>query len=174
MIVILSALTIFHVLISLVAIGAGLPIVYGLLASKRLEGWTSLFLTTTVATSVTGFFFPYHGFTPGHAVGILSLILLTFSILARYRFALAGGWRRTYAVTAVTALYLNVFVLIVQLFEKVPGLKALAPTQSEPPFQVTQLIVLVLFAALAILAAIKFHAEPRPPNPWMAHPASNR
>ena len=93
---ILNAFTIFHVLISLVAIGSGLPIVYGLLTSKRLEGWTSLFLTTTVATSVTGFFFPFdHGFTRGHAVGIVSLILLTFSILARYRFALEGGWQRT-------------------------------------------------------------------------------
>src|SRR5450631_3975041 len=135
----LSAFTIFHVAITLVGIGSGLPVVYGLLTSKRFEGWTALFLTTTVATSVTGFLFPFHGFTPGIGVGILSLILLTFSILGLYRFGLAGGWRKTYAVTAVTALYLNVFVLIVQLFEKVPALKALAPTQSEPPFQVTQL-----------------------------------
>ena len=170
---ILSAFTIFHVLISLVAIGSGIPVVYGLLTSKRLEGWTLLFLTTTVATSVTGFFFSIHGFTRGHAVGILSLILLTFSILARYRFALAGGWRRTYAVTAVTALYLNVFVLIVQLFEKVPGLKALAPTQSEAPFKVTQLMALIAFAALAILAAIKFQVE-SPRARWLAHTASSQ
>ena len=170
---VLSAFTIFHVLISLVAIGSGFPIVYGLLTSKRLEGWTSLFLITTVATSVTGFFFPIHGFTPGHAIGILSLILLTFSILARYRFALEGGWRRTYAVTAVAALYLNVFVLIVQLFEKVPGLRALAPTQSEAPFKATQLIVLVLFVALAILAAIKFQIESARAR-WMAYTASSQ
>ena len=147
---------------------------YGMLSSKHWDGWTTLFLTTTVATSVTGFLFPAHRFTPGHAVGILSLILLTFSILGRYRYGLAGGWRRTYAITAVTALYLNVFVLIVQLFEKVPGLRALAPTQSEPPFQATQLSVLVIFAVLAILAPIKFHIEPPPAARWVAHPASNR
>jgi hypothetical protein len=171
---ILTLLTILHVAISLVAIGSGIPVVYGLLSSKRLDGWTALFLTTTVATSVTGFFFPIHWFTPGLGVGILSLILLTFSILGRYRYALAGGWRKTYVITAVTALYLNVFVLIVQLFEKVPVLKALAPNQSEPPFQITQLIVLVVFAALAILSAIKFHTEPRQPNPWTSHAVSSQ
>jgi hypothetical protein len=171
---ILSAFTFFHVVISLMGIGSGFLVVYGMLSSKRWDGWTALFLTTTVATSVTGFLFPAHRFTPGHAVGILSLVLLTFSILGRYRFGPAGGWRRTYAITAVTALYLNVFVLIVQLFEKVPSLRALAPTQSEPPFQVTQLSVLVIFAVLAVLAPIKFHVEPPPAARWVAHPASSR
>lgn len=170
----LIGFTIFHVVLSLVGIGSGLVVVYGLLTSKRLDGWTALFLTTTAATSVTGFFFPVHQFLPSHGVGILSLGLLTLSILGRYRFDLAGGWRRTYVITAVTALYLNVFVLIVQLFMKVPELKALAPTQSEPPLQVTQLIALVVFVALAVLAALKFHAEPLRSDPWIAHPASNR
>jgi hypothetical protein len=169
---ILTAFTFFHVLLSLVGIGSGFFVVYGLLASKRLDGWTALFMTTTVATSLTGFLFPIHQFTPGLGVGILSLILLTFAILARYRYNLAGGWRRTYAVTSVVALYLNVFVLIVQLFEKVPGLRALAPTQSEPPFQITQLIALVVFAAVAILAAIKFHIEPPQTARWIAHTES--
>jgi len=157
---ILSALTLFHVVLSLVGIGSGFIVVYGLLASKRLDGWTALFLWTTVATSATGFLFPVHQFLPSHAVGIISLIVLVFAILARYRFQLEGRWRRTYVITAVIALYLNVFVLIVQLFRRVSALKALAPTQSEPPFQVAQLIALLLFAIVAIRAAMKFHAEP--------------
>jgi hypothetical protein len=156
----LSAFTFFHVVLSLVGIGSGFVILYGLLTSKRLEGWTKIFLTTTVATSVTGFLFPFHHFTPGIGVGIVSLIVLVFAILARYRFQLAGGWRRTYSITAVIALYFNVFVLIAQLFQKVPSLKALAPTQSEPPFLVTQLLVMVLFIVLGVLATINFRAEP--------------
>ncbi|MGD0298149.1 MAG: hypothetical protein ABSE86_13630 [Bryobacteraceae bacterium] len=157
---ILSAFTFFHVVISLVAIASGFVIVYGLLTSKRLDGWTALFLATTVATSVTGFMFPAHHLTPGHVLGIISLIVLTFAILARYRYRLVGGWRRTYAITAVTALYFNVFVLIAQLFEKVPALKELAPTQSEAPFKIAQLVALLVFAALATRAAMKFHSEP--------------
>lgn len=157
---ILSAFTLFHVILSLIGIGSGFVVVYGLLASKRLDGWTALFLATTVATSLTGFLFPFHQFLPSHGVGIVSLIVLVLAILARYRFRLEGGWRRTYVITAVIALYLNVFVLIAQLFMKVPSLKAIAPTQSEPPFQMTQLVALLLFAALAIRAAIKFHNGP--------------
>ncbi len=157
---ILTAFTLFHVLLSLVGIGSGFVVVYGLLASKRLDGWTKVFLITTIATSVTGYFFPAHKFTPGHAVGILSLIALSLATLARYRFQLVGGWRRTYVITAVIALYFNVFVLIVQLFEKVPSLKELAPTQSETPFKIAQATALLIFAALTIRAAMKFHAEP--------------
>lgn len=156
----LSAFTLFHVLLSLIGIGAGLVVACGLLATKRYDRWTKLFLVTTVATSVTGFLFPIHKLTPGHVVGIVSLIVLAIAIAARYRFHLAGGWRRTYAITAVLALYMNVFVLVVQLFEKVPVLKALAPTQSEPPFQLVQLAVLLIFTLLAIGAAVKFHDEP--------------
>jgi hypothetical protein len=156
---ILSAFTLFHVLLSLIGIGSGFIVVFGMFASQRLDGWTTLFLTTTAATSVTGFLFPIHGVTPGLVLGIISLVFLAVAIAARYRFRLAGGWRKTYAVTAVIALYLNFFVLIVQLFQKVPSLKALAPTQSEPPFQIVQLTALVLFTVLAIGAAVKFRAD---------------
>jgi hypothetical protein len=160
---ILAAFTFFHVLLSLVGIGAGFVVVYGLLISKRFDGWTQLFLITTTATSLTGFLFPVHQFMPSHAIGILSLIALGAAILARYRFALASGWRRTYVVTAMIALYFNVFVLIVQLFRKVPVLSAIAPTQSEPPFQMAQVAVLLLFVFLGIRAAMKFRSEsPRP------------
>src|SRR6185295_16843981 len=110
--------------------------------ANRLDRWTTLFLIMTVATSVTGFFFPVDHFTPGHLFGILSLLILPVTIFARYRRHLAGPWRLTYVATAMVALYLNVFVLVVQLFRKVPALHALAPTESEPPFQVTQLFVL--------------------------------
>ncbi len=150
----------FHVALSLVGIGSGLIVVYGLLTSKTFDGWTTVFLATTVATSVTGFLFPVHQFMPSHALGIISLIVLAIAILARYRHGLAGGWRRTYVISAVIALYLNVFVLIVQLFRRVPALKELAPTQSEPPFQVAQLAALLIFATLAIRASMKFHGEP--------------
>jgi len=154
-----STFTLFHVALSLVGIGSGLVVMAGLLSSRRLNAWTTLFLITTMATSVTGFLFPFHGVTPGIVVGIMSLIVLAMAILARYTFRLAGHWRTTYVVTATIALYFNVFVLIVQMFQKVPQLKALAPTQSEPPFQVTQAAVLVLFIALAFRASIKFRRE---------------
>jgi len=156
----LTAYTFFHVVLSLVGIGTGFVVMYGLLASKRLDGWTAIFLSTTVATSVTGFFFPFHGFLPSYGVGIVSLIVLAIAILARYRFGLGGGWRRSYAITAVVALYLNFFVLIAQLFMKVPALKAIAPDQSDPPFQITQLIGLLIFAVLGFRAAVKFRVEP--------------
>jgi hypothetical protein len=159
-IMILTAFTFFHVVISLIGIVSGFVVVFGLLASKRLDGWTAVFLTTTVATSVTGFFFPVHRFLPSHAVGILSLIVLGFAMLALYRFQLAGGWRRTYVISSIVALYFNVFVLIVQLFEKVPALKAIAPTQSEPPFQIAQLAALLFFVVVGIRATMKFHVEP--------------
>jgi K+-transporting ATPase A subunit len=154
-----SALTTFtkvHVVISLIAIFAGLVVAFGLLAAKRLDGWTTLFLLMTVLTSVTGFFFPFHGFTPAIGVGIISLVLLAIAILARYGRKLSGAWRWIYVVTAMLSLYLNVFVLIVQLFQKVPALKTLAPTQSEPPFQIAQLGALLIFILLIIFAAIRF------------------
>jgi hypothetical protein len=157
---ILSAFTAFHVVLSLIGIVSGFVVVYGLLVSKRLDGWTKLFLWTTVATSVTGFLFPVHKLLPSHILGILSLVVLGIAFLARYRHGMTGGWRRTYVISAVLALYFNVFVLIVQSFEKVPALQALAPTQSEPPFQAAQLAALVIFAALAIRGAMKFRAEP--------------
>jgi hypothetical protein len=115
---------------------------------------------TTVATSVTGFGFPFTHLSPAHKVGILSLLVLAIAIVARYALHLAGAWRRTYVVCAAMALYVNVFVLVVQLFEKVPALKALAPTQKEPPFLVSQLVVLALFVGLTIVAVKRSHGEP--------------
>ena len=155
----MTTFTFVHVVISLVGIFSGLVTVFGMIAGKRLDGWTGLFLFMTVLTSVTGFMFPYHGFTPAIGVGILSLVALAMAILARYRRHLVGGWRRTYVISAVIALYLNVFVLVVQLFEKVPVLHAMAPKGSEPPFLITQAIVMVIFVVLGILAAKKFRDQ---------------
>ena len=157
---ILRAYTIIHTLISLIGIVTGLIVLFGLLAGKRLDGWTKWFLITTVLTSVTGFFFPFHGFTPAIALGIMSLIVLAVAIFARYPRQLAGHWRWIYVVTAVIALYFNVFVLVVQTFEKIPALHAMAPTQTEPPFKLTQLVVLAIFVLLGTIAAIRFRPTP--------------
>jgi hypothetical protein len=155
-----STFTTVHVVLSLVGIGSGLVVLFGLLAGKRHDGWTALFLATTVATSVTGSGFPFDHLLPSHKVGIVSLLVLAVAIVAFYAVHLAGAWRLVYVICAVVALYLNVFVLVVQLFEKVAALKAAAPTQKEPPFVVTQLVVLALFGVLAVLAAKRFRAEP--------------
>jgi hypothetical protein len=151
-----------HVVISLVGIASGLVVLFGLLTAKRLDGWTALFLTTTVLTSLTGFGFPFTRLLPSHVVGVISMVVLGVVIFARYGRHLAGAWRSIYVVGAVLALYLNVFVGIVQAFLKVPALNASAPTQSEPPFLVTQLVVLGIFVALAVLAAIRFRTEAVP------------
>jgi len=153
-------LTLVHVALSLVGIFSGFVVLFGLLARKHLDGWTAWFLATTVATSATGFFFPVHHILPSHKVGIISLVVLAIAIVARYAKHLAGAWRWIYVVTASIALYLNVFVGVVQAFEKVPALKAAAPTQSEPPFLVAQIVVLLLFVVLTIVAAIKFRNQP--------------
>jgi hypothetical protein len=160
----LHTFTILHVIISLIGIGSGFVVVIGLLTSRRLDGWTALFLVSTVATSGTGFFFPFHGFTPAIGVGIISLIVLAIAIIARYLRHLAGVWRKIYVIISMVALYLNFFVLIVQSFQKIPALKAMAPTQSEPPFLVAQVVALVLFVVLAIAAAIRFRSEPLRPT----------
>jgi hypothetical protein len=157
---ILRAYTIINTLISLIGIFTGLIVLFGLLAGKRLDGWTKWFLITTVLTSVTGFFFPFHGFTPAIALGIMSLIVLAVAIFARYPRHLAGHWRCIYVVTSVIALYFNVFVLVVQTFEKIPALHAMAPTQTEPPFKLTQLFVLAIFVLLGTIAAIRFRPTP--------------
>jgi hypothetical protein len=157
---ILRAYTIIHTLISLIGIVTGLIVLFGLLAGKRLDGWTKWFLITTVLTSVTGFFFPFHGFTPAIALGIMSLIVLAVAIFARYPRHLAGHWRWIYVVTSVIALYFNVFVLVVQTFEKIPALHAMAPTQTEQPFKLTQVVVLAIFVLLGTIAAIRFRPTP--------------
>jgi hypothetical protein len=156
----LPPFTLVHVLLSLVGIATGFVVVFGLINSKRLDGWTGVFLATTAATSLTGFFLPAAHFMPSHGVGIISLIVLAIAIPALYLRHLAGGWRRTYVITCVIALYLNFFVLIVQSFQKIEALRTLAPTQSEPPFVVAQVAALALFVLLGTLAAIKFRSEP--------------
>ncbi|GAC1507004.1 MAG: hypothetical protein NVS1B11_07660 [Terriglobales bacterium] len=158
--------TLVHVLLSLVGIGSGLVVLFGLLTGRRLDGLTAIFLITTVATSVTGFGFPFDHFTPGIKVGILSMIVLAIAVLARYVFQIQGAWRWIYAVSASIALYFNVFVGVVQAFEKAPALHALAPTQKEPPFLIAQLVVLIIFVALTILAAINFAFSLRDQSDW--------
>ena len=152
--------TFVHVLLSLVGIGSGFIVIHGLLTGKRFDGWTALYLATTVATSATGFAFPFDHLLPSHKVGIISLVVLAVAILARYAFDLADAWGRIYVVSAAMALYLNVFVAVVQAFLKIQALKALAPTQKEPPFLVAQLVVLLIFVALTILAVRRFQTEP--------------
>ncbi|HKD59123.1 MAG TPA: hypothetical protein VKB47_01620 [Terracidiphilus sp.] len=149
----LQAFTTLHVAISLIAIAAGLLVLLAMIGGRDLKPLTALFLVTTALTSLTGFLFPFKGVTPGIVIGILSLIVLALAMIARRR-----GWPGTYAITATLALYFNVFVLIVQSFEKVPSLHALAPTQTETPFKVAQLLTLVLFVVLTALAFRKRRA----------------
>lgn len=154
-----SVAVLIHVAISLVGIVSGFVVVFGLLGARKLDGWTALFLTTTVLTSVTGFLLPAHKILPSHIIGAISLVVLAVAIFARYARHLDGGWRSTYVVTSTLALYFNVFVLVVQSFMKVPALKALAPTQSEPPFAIAQGIVLLLFIVLGTAGVKKFRIE---------------
>ena len=151
--------TVIHVVLSLVGIFAGLVVAGGLVAGKRLDGWTGVFLVTTVATNVTGFGFPFVTLLPSHVVGVISLVVLGVVIIARYVKHLTGTWRAIYTLGAVLALYLNVFVLLVQLFRRLPALIVAAPTQKEPPFVVTQLLVLALFVWLGRAAVNGFGAE---------------
>jgi len=155
----ISTFTLVHVVLSLVGIFAGLVVLLGMFSSKRLDGWTALFLATTVLTSVTGFFFPFDQLLPSHIVGIISLVVLAVVILARYVYRLSGPWRWIYIAGAVLALYLNVFVGVVQAFQKLPLLSSLAPTQSEPPFLIAQFVVLAIFIVLGILAVRLFRPQ---------------
>ena len=158
----LATFTQFHVIISLIAIVSGIVVVLGMLGANRMPGMTALFLITTVATSVTGFMFPTP-FDPADVIGIISLVLLALAILALYTYKLAGAWRGVYVVTAMAALYLNCFVLVVQSFMKIAFFHALAPTQKEPPFAVAQGVVLILFVGLGIAAFRKFRPMSRAP-----------
>jgi hypothetical protein len=158
----LATFTLLHVVVSLIGIVAGLVAMVGLLKSKSLPGWTGLFLLTTILTSVTGFFFPVEKLLPSHVIGIISLVLLAVACLALYGQKLAGRWRWIYVLTAMISLYLNVFVLVIQSFLKVPPLHALAPSvpPSEPPFAIVQGIVLVFFVVTTFLAIRKFRPLP--------------
>src|SRR6266581_9306926 len=152
-----SAFTLFHVVVSLVGIVAGIVVVAAMLGSKTVSGWTATFLATTVLTSVTGYFFPSDQILPSHIVGSISLLVLAIAIVALYGYRLAQSWRWIYVVSAVLALYLNVFVLVAQGFQKIGFLNALAPTQSDPGFIIAQVVVLVIFVALGIVAVRSFH-----------------
>jgi hypothetical protein len=154
-----SSFTLVHVVLSLIGIFSGLIVLFAMLGGKRLDGWTALFLATTVLTSVTGFFFPRSQVLPSHIVGVISLIVLAAAIVALYVYRLAGSWRWIYVAGAVLALYLNIFVGIVQAFQKLPFLQPLAPTQSEPPFLVTQLVVLAIFILLGVMGVKRFHPD---------------
>jgi hypothetical protein len=145
-----------HTLISLIGIGSGLIVALGLLTSKRLPGWTALFLATTVLTSVTGFFLPADHLKPSHIVGIISLVVLIVALYALYGRDLQGAWRWIYVGGAVLALYFNVFVLVAQAFLKIQPLKDLAPTGSEPPFLIAQVVVLVAFIVIGLVAIVRF------------------
>jgi len=154
-----------HVIISLIGIVAGIIVMIGLLGSNRMPGLTAIFLLFTILTSATGFLIPpllSEKLLPSHIVGILSLVLLAIACVALYGMKLSGAWRSVYVVTAMTSLYLNVFVLIIQAFLKVPALHALAPSvpPSEPPFAIVQGIVLVFFVIVIIGAVRRFRPMP--------------
>jgi hypothetical protein len=150
-----------HVLLSLIGIASGLVVLYGLLTRKMSRTWTAIFLLTTILTSVTGFPIPPFGFDPARIVGTVSLVLLAVAVGALYVFHLAGVWRGIYIATATAALYLNVFIAVVQSFQKLSFLQPLAPTQSEPPFVIAQVAVLTVFIVLGIVAVVRFHPEIR-------------
>ena len=147
----MDALTLVHVLLSLIGIVSGFVVLAGMFDSRRLESWTALFLITTVMTSVTGFLFPFTKLLPSHIFGIISLVFLALALLAHYAFHFTGAWRGIYAAGMGIAVYLNFFVLVTQLFLKVPALHALAPNapdNPEPPFLIAQVIVLAIFVWL--------------------------
>ena len=152
--------TLVHVIITLVAIGSGLIVAGGMFASHRLPVTTALFLFATGLTSLTGFFYiSIHGFTPALGVGILACAILLVALFALYKEHLMGAWRWIYVIAAVASLYLNVFVLVAQTLAKVSALNALAPTQSEPPFAITQAVVLAIFILIAVIAVIEFRSN---------------
>jgi hypothetical protein len=153
----LATFTTVHVIISLVGIAAGIIVMFGMWASNKMPAMTAVFLFTTILTSVTGFMFPFKAFGPPHAVGVLSLVLLVFTLLGLYQYRLVGRWRAIYVTTAIASLYFNVFVLVVQMFRKIPSLNQFAPKGNEPPFAVAQGIVLVLFVLAGWRALRKFH-----------------
>ena len=145
-----------HVLLSLAGIATGFLVIFGMIGGKKLPSWTAWFFVTNILTDVTGFLFPFKGVTPGIIVGVLSLVALAVAMIAYYVRRLAGTWRASYVIAAAVALWFNVFVLIAQSFEKIPALKAIAPTQSAPPFGITQLAVMILMVVLTVVAYRRF------------------
>ncbi|WP_254506501.1 hypothetical protein [Anatilimnocola floriformis] len=145
-----------HVAVSLVALALGFVVTAGFLRGHSLDRWNAWFLGTTIVTSLSGYLFPVDRVLPSHILGVISLVVLAVAVDARFRHSLAGWWRPTYVASAMAAFYLNFFVLVVQAFLKVPTLHALAPTQAELPFALTQLLVLVAFATVGTLATLRF------------------
>lgn len=158
----MTPFTLFHVLLSLIGIATGLVVLRGLLANERMDGLTSIFLATTAATTITGFLFPFSGFTPAIGVGIVSTVVLAAAIAARYVYGMRGTWRGVYVVGAVVGLYLNCFVLVVQAFLKIGPLNALAPNGSEPPFAIAQAVVLLFFLWAGFVALRRFRPAGSP------------
>ena len=158
----MQTLTVIHVAISLAGIISGLVVLYGLLSARRMDRWTATFLITTLATTVTGFMFPFEKLLPSHIFGIMTLLVLVPVLYARYVAKMRGSWRAIYVLGGMFVLYLNVFVLVVQAFLKIPSLNQLAPTQAEPPFLIVQGAVLVAFGLLAILATVRFRPMAAP------------
>jgi hypothetical protein len=155
----LATYTFLHTAISLIGIATGLVALVGMLRGRLPRTWTWIFLFTTILTSITGYGFPVSGILPSHIVGAISLVILAIALYALYGKRLSGAWRWIYVVTAAAALYLNCFVGVVQIFQKWPWLHAYAPTQSEPPFQIAQLVTLALFVVAGFFAVRKFHPE---------------
>ena len=153
----LSTFTTFHVVLSLIGILAGLVVLFAMFGSNLVPAWTAIFLAATILTSVTGFLFPFTKLLPSHIVGIISLVILAVALVALYGNRLVGAWRWIYVASAVLALYLNVFVAVVQSFLKISALRDLAPTQSEPPFAIAQGAVLLVFVVLFVVAVRRFH-----------------
>lgn len=145
----MSPFTLFHVVLSLIGIIAGFVALGGWLSGHLRSGWTAVFLASTIATTVTGFLFPITVFTPALGVGIISALVLTISVLALYLRHLVGRWRLAFLLSAVFALYLNSFVLVAQAFQKIGPLNALAPTGTEAPFAIAQVLLLLAFLAVA-------------------------
>jgi hypothetical protein len=169
----LATFTLVHVLISLAGIGSGVVVVYGLLTANRLNGWTAIFLVTTILTSLTGYLFPVEHILPSHIVGFISLVALAIAVVARYGRHMERSWRSIYVISAVIALYLNVFVAVAQSFMKIPAVHALAPTQKEPPFLIAQLGVMAIFIVIGIFAVKKFRIDPiAAPAAWRNTKAS--
>jgi hypothetical protein len=158
-----ATFTTLHVILSLIGIASGLVVLFGMISNKHSGAWTALFLLTTILTSVTGFPIPPLGFDPPRVIGVLSLALLAVAVAALYLLHLRGAWRWMYVVTVTLALYLNCFVAVVQSFQKIAFFNALAPTQTEPPFAIAQIVVLVAFIALGVQAVKRF--RPRPSGP---------
>ena len=157
---VILSLTWVHTTLSIIALLAGFVVMRDLLTSTAPDAWTTTFLASSIATSATGFAFPFTKFLPSHGVGVVSLIVLALALVAAYGFRNKGAWRIVYVVCLVVAQFFNVFVAIAQAFAKVPQLKALAPTQAEPPFAIAEGVALVIFLALAIAAARAYRHEP--------------